>query len=1112
MPYFDDILHYLTDPVGPRNAEDIKAAEILHGQNRAWLADYLGTQQARRAPRRPGVQLSFPFAYPTNTELNTVFAQTDESWDQFLSTQLSPQQKVEKVLTQKIVKKFPWKQTVAFSLLGLWTLNRFSGHDDYYNTIEGMSETGLAARQRKINTDFGSGYKGLGLIGAGLGALAGLRGLGYLNNHQSTTPKDSEESHFIRNTLITGASVGAALTAAPVLAQGLLIKKAGGSWKNVLSTLKPAFLSETKRQAASFRSTLGMHFDKGIVTNLKKAGSVQKDGLYSTMFGRALMPLQKTAGLVHHTAEWLRKNWMPELKKFEPGALVLGAATVYETYHIGKDAYEGDYAGVAKGLATFAAAKYAYMGYFHTMRTPAMRKATFNWVKSQSKADWMTYGASALSLAGSTKEAILHSGSYYASFVRTGAPVKDYAAQYGLNITKNYSEYANYLSQSYSKAYQNMPEDIKKEVISAFNIGELKEAGSEVVNRAPAEHVDLFLKDLQNPLFEFQKKSWLYNKAVSKVEAANRENMINIVSQVQDALKSGVNTFSGKGSAFNTIEGMRHGGVAGRTRSVNTDFGSGFLGFGHAVKRAMFSLRFGRGLKQFGKYIGLSAKKTGSFINPKKAAELARSSSTVEDFANLLGVGEITAVRRSFVDPAYEAKLSSFISDKSSLPNLINQLEQAGAAAVVPGPKNPNLFIGIDVPFLLQQSGTNLKGINQESFLKSIMYHEYLEKQSYKAFGFANKMKSHFAGQVITGEAAFLKEFGDKELYSLIRKGRIAQSPEERFFFKIGENFNKARNAFDGMQHGGLAQSLRHLFTPFGSKYDTVRALAKMTKQTMEQLTSSTSFKKALTSASYVGRLGAGSFGEVGLYEATYKGKKFFTAKKTIKEGVESIIQQSADPEYYKKALDLSREASFYKQFGWKGENKTIPSLHGLTDNALYMEYMPGEVMAKYATENKGKLLPKRAVRKLRRTLQEMSEVGVLNKDIHGGNVMYDPKSGRVSFIDLGLAERMHPIDHLPTQQVAESYGSEMNQILNKEVHGIVKPYQVTPSSQFSTGHVETPVTVKKNISPTLLQRKSQNLTLLADNLKLVQKELWEAARSGGRKHVAFRSTMSGGS
>jgi hypothetical protein len=39
--------------------------------------------------------------------------------------------------------------------------NLFSGKDDAYNTIEGLQERGEAGRRRKINTDFGSGWRGL---------------------------------------------------------------------------------------------------------------------------------------------------------------------------------------------------------------------------------------------------------------------------------------------------------------------------------------------------------------------------------------------------------------------------------------------------------------------------------------------------------------------------------------------------------------------------------------------------------------------------------------------------------------------------------------------------------------------------------------------------------------------------------------------------------------------------------------------------------------------------------------------------------------------------------------------------------------------------------------
>jgi tRNA A-37 threonylcarbamoyl transferase component Bud32 len=41
--------------------------------------------------------------------------------------------------------------------------NRFSGFDDVWNTIEGLSEKGVASRLRKLFTDFGSGYRGLDL-------------------------------------------------------------------------------------------------------------------------------------------------------------------------------------------------------------------------------------------------------------------------------------------------------------------------------------------------------------------------------------------------------------------------------------------------------------------------------------------------------------------------------------------------------------------------------------------------------------------------------------------------------------------------------------------------------------------------------------------------------------------------------------------------------------------------------------------------------------------------------------------------------------------------------------------------------------------------------------
>lgn len=58
-----------------------------------------------------------------------------------------------------------WAGGIGLSIGAIYLYNRITAKDDAYNTIEGMPELGLASVQRKILTDFGSGYRGL-LVGA----------------------------------------------------------------------------------------------------------------------------------------------------------------------------------------------------------------------------------------------------------------------------------------------------------------------------------------------------------------------------------------------------------------------------------------------------------------------------------------------------------------------------------------------------------------------------------------------------------------------------------------------------------------------------------------------------------------------------------------------------------------------------------------------------------------------------------------------------------------------------------------------------------------------------------------------------------------------------------
>jgi endonuclease YncB( thermonuclease family) len=63
-----------------------------------------------------------------------------------------------------IMRKHRGMMAITMGVAALWALEPFgwvSGNDDDYNTIEGLREEGMAGYLRKINTDFGSGWRGL---------------------------------------------------------------------------------------------------------------------------------------------------------------------------------------------------------------------------------------------------------------------------------------------------------------------------------------------------------------------------------------------------------------------------------------------------------------------------------------------------------------------------------------------------------------------------------------------------------------------------------------------------------------------------------------------------------------------------------------------------------------------------------------------------------------------------------------------------------------------------------------------------------------------------------------------------------------------------------------
>lgn len=214
---------------------------------------------------------------------------------------------------------------------------------------------------------------------------------------------------------------------------------------------------------------------------------------------------------------------------------------------------------------------------------------------------------------------------------------------------------------------------------------------------------------------------------------------------------------------------------------------------------------------------------------------------------------------------------------------------------------------------------------------------------------------------------------------------------------------SRANNGFDGMPHGGLGAEQRKLLTDFGSKYDSVRAMAKALGTTFENLTKKPGFRRALRMGKEIEILGEGSYGQAKLFQAEYKGKQFQFVKKqlNITDELKKAIILSKDPEYYSTGLELANEARALRELG---KTSASPSLYGHMDEALYMEYMPGQRLSTYIRENPTKELPSFAVNQLRETVVKAAEKGFLNPDIHAGNIMYDPISKRVGMIDWGLA------------------------------------------------------------------------------------------------------------
>lgn len=272
--------------------------------------------------------------------------------------------------------------------------------------------------------------------------------------------------------------------------------------------------------------------------------------------------------------------------------------------------------------------------------------------------------------------------------------------------------------------------------------------------------------------------------------------------------------FSGRGKAYNTNEGLRHGGMAGELRKENTEFGSGWRGL------------FGGLSSKVEKFLASGAKAGEKLLSPIAAASAARSTATLEEFITATGYTGKKYIARTAEE---SAKFGSWLQKQG-----LGAGGSEGAAFYLPG---HGVFM--DVPKLQEawkaravQKGMSVEratqAVGSEEFLKSIFYHESLEKSVAEGFSGLKTMKTGHAGaQVLIGEGGFIAQMEKgptRELFEKVRQASTSDAPA----FALGQELFSG-----GAIKGKVASKLSEIASQFDipALARTVPALQTSQKQ-----------------------------------------------------------------------------------------------------------------------------------------------------------------------------------------------------------------------------------------------------------------------------------------
>jgi endonuclease YncB( thermonuclease family)/tRNA A-37 threonylcarbamoyl transferase component Bud32 len=332
-----------------------------------------------------------------------------------------------------------------------------------------------------------------------------------------------------------------------------------------------------------------------------------------------------------------------------------------------------------------------------------------------------------------------------------------------------------------------------------------------------------------------------------------------------------------------------------------------------------------------------------------------------------------------------------------------------------------------------------------------------------------------------------------------ILKNQYSAAAYQHRFSGKDDNYNTIEGLHP-QSNGPGAQKVQEN-TEFGSGWDPIRAMARTIYKGLDEqaafdkLRRSSKWMSALEGAKEIKQLSYGSYGTTFLMEGKI-GKQSFNFIKKIPETplYNDFIPNL--PNKSKRLAALKEEASIMPLV----ENRIAPSLYGFKGESLYMELMPGKTVHELIQE--GTPIPKKQIEDtIRNEISKISKSGIVNTDIHTGNIMFDQSTQNVSWIDWGMGKTI-------------SSGTDYQKMITNMESKLITPIQQSSakisqkesiiSENWGEVMPKTPIRVKSRMSTSnrkqALKRMKRFNKLSTDAVGIGLK----SAHNAGRKHTTF--------